>query len=179
MKTTFLIIVLMLTVVISGIVSAQDTVTANLTPYKKVTGYLNKNKVSLSCAFIAGFAEGNREILRHDYEAFKRVFPGANDKFWNPAISWQNKWKNGDPAQGEKFFGSTSFLVATTDGTHLAGSIRNLAWVGTVTFKIGEKKKWYLYLLDAGTHWLAYSAGFNLTYHGIYKHPVFKAKSAQ
>lgn len=144
---------------------------------KKAGKYIDENKISLSACFIAGIAEGNREILRHDYQAFKNWFPNANENFWNPAYSWKNKWKNGDPSQGEKFFGSTGILVATTDGTHLWGSVRNIAWTTSVTFKIGEKKKWYLYLVDAGTHWISYTAGFNLTYHGFYGHPLFKSNT--
>jgi hypothetical protein len=42
-----------------------------------------------------------------------------NPQFWNPGISWQNKWKNGDHAQGEKFFGSSTFLSPLTDSWHL------------------------------------------------------------
>ena len=33
--------------------------------------------------------------------------------------SWRNKYKNGNPLQGRKFFGSTTFLVWLTDGWHL------------------------------------------------------------
>lgn len=42
-----------------------------------------------------------------------------NPLFWNPYESWRNKWKNGDRVQGEKFFGSSTFLVFTTDAWHL------------------------------------------------------------
>ena len=39
--------------------------------------------------------------------------------YWNPNISWRNKWKDGEKAKGEKFFGSSTFLVFTTDAWHL------------------------------------------------------------
>lgn len=39
-------------------------------------------------------------------------------QWWNKNYSWRNKWKNGDPEQGEKFFGSSTFLVWLTDGWH-------------------------------------------------------------
>lgn len=45
-------------------------------------------------------------------------FVRLNPNFWNPIISWVNKYKNNDPKQGEKFFGSTTFLTWTTDGFH-------------------------------------------------------------
>jgi hypothetical protein len=45
-------------------------------------------------------------------------FVRLNPKFWDPQISWTNKYKNNDPKQGEKFFGSTTFLVMLSDGFH-------------------------------------------------------------
>ena len=41
--------------------------------------------------------------------------------FWIKDLSWQNKWKNGDKKQGEKFFGSSRWFVAQTDAWHLFG----------------------------------------------------------
>ncbi len=40
--------------------------------------------------------------------------------FFNQNMSWKFKYKNGDFTQGERFFGSTTFLVFLTDGFHLA-----------------------------------------------------------
>ncbi len=41
--------------------------------------------------------------------------------FWLKDLSWQNKWKNGDKTQGEKFWLSSTFFVAQTDAWHLFG----------------------------------------------------------
>lgn len=50
----------------------------------------------------------------------KSIFSNfKNQTFWNPYMSWVNKWKNNDPTQGPKFFGSTTFLVFLTDSWHL------------------------------------------------------------
>lgn len=38
--------------------------------------------------------------------------------FWSQS-SWRRKWKNGDPKQGEKFFGSSTVFVMFTDAWHL------------------------------------------------------------
>lgn len=51
------------------------------------------------------------------------IFRNLNVKFWNPLYSWENKWKNGDPDQGERFFGSSTFLVFLTDAWHLFKSL--------------------------------------------------------
>lgn len=181
MKTIKLfILILMFFALLAGMVQGQnDTIRAKENLIKIVKKELRENRYSLATAFIAGFAEGNREILRHDYAAFERVWPGANDNFWNPALSWRNKWKNGDPAQGEAFLGSTSILIPFTDGTHLAGAVRNTAWVATVTIHIDGKNTLKQVATDAILHWLAYSAGFNLTYHGLYGHELFKGKAWQ
>lgn len=36
----------------------------------------------------------------------------------NPETSWKNKYKNGDPKQGAKFFLSTTLFAWTTDAFH-------------------------------------------------------------
>lgn len=38
--------------------------------------------------------------------------------FWSQS-SWRNKYKNGEPKQGERFFGSSTVFVMFTDGWHL------------------------------------------------------------
>lgn len=43
----------------------------------------------------------------------------SKSKWWNPQLSWVNKYKDGDITKGEKFFGSSTFLVWLTDGIHL------------------------------------------------------------
>ena len=44
-----------------------------------------------------------------------------NPLFWHKHKSSVNKWKNGDKAQGERFWGSSRWFVAQTDAWHLFG----------------------------------------------------------
>ena len=44
-----------------------------------------------------------------------------NPLFWHKHKSAVNKWKNGDKAQGERFFGSSRWFVLFTDAWHLFG----------------------------------------------------------
>ena len=44
-----------------------------------------------------------------------------NRLFWHKHKSSVNKWKNGDKAQGERFFGSSRWFVLFTDAWHLFG----------------------------------------------------------
>ncbi|HWY98240.1 MAG TPA: hypothetical protein VNY36_04045 [Bacteroidia bacterium] len=72
-----------------------------------------------SAMLLSGMLNGtNESISFHYYNGFKRFFPSANDQYWNPAISWTNKYKNGNPNSGPKFLGSTSALVCFTDAYH-------------------------------------------------------------
>ncbi len=46
-----------------------------------------------------------------------------NPLFWNPVISWKNKWRDGNSEKGEKFLFSSTILVFTTDAWHRFQSI--------------------------------------------------------
>lgn len=50
-------------------------------------------------------------------------------KWFNPAESWRNKWKQGDKSKGEAFLGSSTIFVMFTDAWHLFGSIQRLMWI--------------------------------------------------
>lgn len=65
---------------------------------------------------MAGFHNGIMDTLQFHYGS--SPFPKGS-LFWNPAASWRNKYKNGDPAQGPRFPGSTTIFVFLTDGWHL------------------------------------------------------------
>lgn len=79
----------------------------------------------LALSILAGLADGIRDVLSFRYD--RSIFPqqygeqvlGAGPDFWNPEISWRNKWKNGDPQQGERVPGSSTVFVFLTDGWHL------------------------------------------------------------
>ena len=50
-----------------------------------------------------------------------------NPQFWDKHKSWRNKWKGGVAANGEKFFGSSTFLVWITDAWHLFNALSYLS----------------------------------------------------
>lgn len=142
-------------------------------------GSMNINKkdkynppyASMICLYLAGAADGTVEILRHDYDNFKKVFPKASDSYWNTDISWKNKWKNGNPENGEKFFQSAYLLAWTTDGYHLLRSANKALICGAITLKIGDRHRpWRYYLYDFVLCSATYTAGFTTTYSLIFKH---------
>ena len=110
----------------------------------------------LATYFIAGVADGIGDNLQYHYD--------GNHHYWQPEISWRNKYKNGDPAQGRKFPGSTTWLVWTTDGWHLMKMIRNTTTVATIVLSFGERKKWYYYLMDAAILQVVNRVGFAVGY---------------
>lgn len=54
-------------------------------------------------------------------------FRNLNPQFWDKHKSWRNKWKGGVAANGEKFFGSSTFLVWTTDAWHFFNGLSYLS----------------------------------------------------
>jgi len=66
------------------------------------------------------------QISFHFDGSWLSKFPAKYDNFINPSISWKNKWKNGNPSEGEKFWGSSRFFVMFTDLWHLCDFIQIL-----------------------------------------------------
>ena len=74
---------------------------------------------------ISGLAECIMDKLQFHF--FETPFSDfKNQLFWNPQLSWMNKWKDGDPKLGEKFPGSSTLFVGLTDAWHFFKLIHNL-----------------------------------------------------
>ena len=69
-------------------------------------------------------AESIMDKIQFHYD--KSIFSQDNYKqtFWNPNLSWVNKWKDSSAKQ-EKFLGSSTIFVFTTDAWHLFKFFRN------------------------------------------------------
>jgi len=72
---------------------------------------------------IAGICEAVMDKLQFHYDIsiFKKL---KNQLFWNPQISWRNKYKDGDPTKKEKFFLSKTLFVGFTDAWHFFKLLR-------------------------------------------------------
>lgn len=70
-------------------------------------------------SFISGAAKGFADTLYFHYSS--SVFK-QDSKFWNPLISWQNKYISINPLVRKKFWG-ISVPVFLTDGWHLCNSV--------------------------------------------------------
>lgn len=91
---------------------------------------------------LGGISDGISEELLHHYSLVKEKFPNINDQFFNPSISWNNKYKNGDEKQGDAFLGSSTIFVASTDAYHALRAFKQTMWLGgLITFQKGKNFK--------------------------------------
>ena len=67
--------------------------------------------------FISGFAKAVMDLSEEGKIKFKP------SRYWIKSMSSPNKWKDGDPRKGEKFFGSSRWFVSLTDAWHVFGFV--------------------------------------------------------
>jgi hypothetical protein len=111
--------------------------------------------------FISGVAEGLMDYLDFHYS--------KPNYYLNPDYSYLNKYKNHDPVQGERFWGSTTVFVSTTDAWHGLKLVRNTGNMTALVLKglgsLGrQKQRWYVYILEGVGYYLVNRAGFTLGY---------------
>jgi len=128
---------------------------------------IDKNKILTgSLVLVAGSAKGFNETLQFNYKIFEKTFPGANKQWFDPKVSWRNKYEGGNPDNGPKFFLSTSVFVMFTDQYHLNNFIHKAALMSALVIKLGEGKKPFKhYVLDLLFYSACYQAGFAATYY--------------
>lgn len=116
-------------------------------------------------SFVGGGAWGLHETIQHHWPKFNQRFPGANPKFWNPYISWQNKYR-GWPNDTRR----TGVPIFFTDAKHTLASINQVSlFAAGVTITIGEKRPILHYVYDAAISFGAYSLGNKITYDWLFR----------
>lgn len=132
--------------------------------------YSWKERILPAAAFYtAGFSDGISQMLQFHYWDFKKIFPKANDQFWNPDISWINKYardKEGNLIRPlkERFPLAKTALVWSTDGFHFTRTTTRLFnTIGVIT-SIGQKRPWWHYLLDIFIYTTIRNIGFHSSY---------------
>lgn len=77
---------------------------------------------------LSGIADAVMDTLIHHYSI--SIFSKYNEQYWNPQISWLNKYVDGDPKKGFLKINILSIKitkpVAFTDGWHLFKSIKEV-----------------------------------------------------
>ena len=107
--------------------------------------------------------------MKHCYSIIrylKKHFPGANKQWFDPKVSWRNKYAGGNPDNGAKSFLSTSVFVMFTDQYHLNNFIQKTAIMTALVIKIGEGKRPFKhYVYDLLWYTMCYQLGFAATYY--------------
>jgi len=119
---------------------------------------------SLILIILAAVLNAVMDILsyRYDISVFSK-YPKFN-QFTQPALSWQNKWKNGDRKQGEKFFGSSTFLVWTTDAWHLSKTLM----LACISIAIVTYRPMIHPVIDAIAYWIVFGIVFELFWSKVF-----------
>jgi hypothetical protein len=120
--------------------------------------------IVITLILLSGISKGIQDQLMFHWG--KGWTSKLNPLFWNPAVSWKNKYKNGDPEQGEKFWGSTTIFVGFTDAWHLFANLREnanrlaiiVALYGYYDYKITTS---FIMLISA---FIIFTIGFKLFY---------------
>lgn len=73
---------------------------------------------------LAGAMKAVKDTLMFHFSG--SIFATLSAKYWNPAVSWVNKYKNWPEDASEAFFLSKSWLVWLTDAWHLADTLETL-----------------------------------------------------
>jgi hypothetical protein len=88
----------------------------------------------------------------------------GNPLFWHKNKSWQNKWKNGDKKQGEKFWLSSRQLVWITDAWHLFGVLFRISFAVAYTCIGMLTTVSYFYLFGVVVAYILFATAFHIFY---------------
>jgi len=115
--------------------------------------------ISIILIVLAGICNAIMDVLKTKYN--KSIFLNCSNQTWlKPSLSWKNKWKNGDPLQGPRFFGSTTFLVFLTDFWHLT----KFYMLMLISFAIVCREPMFAWYIDFLIYYCSFTIPFELFY---------------
>jgi hypothetical protein len=140
-------------------------------PVKRYLNHAKENWGSYALVFTSGTANGTMDVLQFKYQ--KSVFPsesdekflGLSEKWWNPDLSWQNKYKDWPADQRAAWPGAKTWSVWATDGWHASKTLSlKTGQIAVVVYKPPPKKsEWWFYVLDAVAYSILFSSGWHLS----------------
>lgn len=110
--------------------------------------FTKNDLATLPLLVAAGYTTGLREEVIQHPKAFMLRHPNLNPNFWDNRV------------QGKK-----GPLNMEWNADHVLKGATAMFFTAAVTFKLGEKKKWYYYVADGIKSYMAYKAGFVISYH--------------
>lgn len=114
--------------------------------------------LSILIAIIAGVAKAVKDKINFHYK--DSIFSNYNPKYWDPLISWQNKWNYG-------YLVRTVF-VWVTDAWHLFDTIHTIGLIGMVAIPC-IILVWWKALIAIGLLWIIKGVIFELCFSKIFK----------
>jgi hypothetical protein len=123
--------------------------------------------LGLVCFVLMGISEAVMDTVQFHF--FKSIFSNFKKQlFWDPVVSWRNKYKNGDPNKGPKFPFSTTLLVGLTDGWHFFKLLRNLfLFVGILLLVLSLDGFW-VSLLWVCISRVLFGVSFTIFYNNVF-----------
>jgi hypothetical protein len=116
---------------------------------------------------MAGISKAVMDNLNFHFHT--SIFKNRPTWYWNMEFSYLNKYQNQDPTKGPKFFGSTTFLVWTTDAWHLFQMVRQLSLtIGVFILGNNVDRMWLSILCWMGLY-LLYTTTFEIFYSKIFR----------
>ena len=107
---------------------------------------------------IAGVCEGFVEALKYRYPVV-RARLGVSERWWNPSLSWLNKYRNGNPDHGARFWLSTTALVWLTDAYHFFNFAGNALLFAAFAFAVQLQLPGLWWLAAMPVAWGCYASG--------------------
>lgn len=103
---------------------------------------------------------------RFERSIFARL---GNPQWWNPALSWHNKWKGGLPVNGDAFPLSSTTLVGLTDAWHCFKSVMLACFFLAILAPFTQLVRWpwYRWLVVYLLVTFCYGAVFEVFYRGL------------
>lgn len=124
----------------------------------------NRNEILLntSLSVVSGFSQGTHETLTTHYSRFKKRFRRASDNYWNPQISWVNKYNRNIPLNSIIVIGSDAYHDTKT----ISRSLSFLSYIPKTRKKIETPLSYQI--LDAFIQFTIQSIIFQITYENFY-----------
>lgn len=118
---------------------------------------------------LAAICNAVMDVIAHKYEM--SIFSNLNSTFWDPEYSWERKYKNNNYFSGKpKFFGSTTFLVFTTDAWHLFQFLSNsfIIIAILIAFHMSKDLPWWAYIIEFAILKTLWGLWFELFYSKVF-----------
>lgn len=124
--------------------------------------------------FMAGASNGLLQTLLFHYDRFEARHPDARRQFWDPSVSWENKYKRNPDGTLKQplepaFWLSRTALAWYTDGYHATGTMQYAFTTVGIVIDFNRRQHWLHYLFDAIVYTCARNAGFHAAYTLYYR----------